>query len=79
MKERFADGIWLGTRKRTDEHVIATVDGDIVFTRSVRIQPEENQWNFDWFNSIRGTPWNHKGDKEKTSAVPKVIPFIEAR
>ena len=75
MKERWGDATWLGKRKSSDEHICCLLDGTILYTASIRVR--EDKWNFEKFNTVRGTPWNLTGKQDGEVITPEVIPFTQ--
>ena len=53
---RWAEGVWLGIRDISGEHIIGTQDG-VVKVRMVRRRPEDQQWKWSEFQKMRGLPW----------------------
>ncbi len=49
------EGIWLGLRWRSDEHLVGTKDG-VVKARTVRRLLDDQKWNPEMINQIRGAP-----------------------
>ena len=54
---RWAEGIWLGIRDESGEHIIGT-EGGIIKARTIRRpgSPEE-RWKWEKFEKMRGLPW----------------------
>ena len=61
MAPRWLPGTWLGKRWNSDEHLVATEEGIIVRTRSVRTRPVEDSWCRDTVCGIKGQPWDPAG------------------
>ena len=60
MAERWYEGVWLGKRFHTEEHLVArATDGVVVRTRSVQSLP--NAISMDLLNKIVGAPWAPAG------------------
>ena len=57
------DGIWLGIRGRTGEHIIGTPEG-VVKAWSVRRRPDEEKWDISVVNAVKGTPARPKPGRE---------------
>ena len=56
MTERWFEGVWLGKRFHTEEHLVApSVDGVVVRTRSV--QPMPNAVTMELLDRMVGAPW----------------------
>ena len=78
MSERWYEGMWLGKRFHTEEHLVArATDGVVVRPRSVQSLP--NAISMDLLNKIVGAPWaptsvmkDHQQVRllEKVSAMP---------
>ena len=58
MLERWVQGVWLGKRFTTDEHVIGHENGKVVRTRNVRPKSLEDAWNMEEIDKIKGQPWD---------------------
>ena len=66
----------MGKRKTSDEHIVGLPHGKIYYTRSVRIRPESDKWDVEKLHTLRGTPWNLKGEVEADEPrIPECIPF----
>lgn len=75
MKERWADAVWLGKRKSSDEHICLLGDGSVAYTASVRIREEREKLSWGIIERMRGTPWNANGDAVACDHVaPEAIP-----
>ena len=48
--------MWYGITDRSGEVIIGTEDG-VVKVRDIRSLSEEEAWSVQWFNDVRGTPW----------------------
>ena len=55
IEKTLLNGIWLGIKGRTGEHIIGTEKG-IVKAYTVKRRPEEERWSIKEFNGVRGTP-----------------------
>ena len=53
--ERLREGIWMGTRLRTNEALIGT-PGGVVKARTISILPEDEKWNGASILDVNGTP-----------------------
>ena len=53
---RFQDGIWLGIRLGTEEHVVGNASG-VFKARSIRRKPSESRWDPKQIADVMGTPW----------------------
>ena len=58
MMERWVQGVWLGKRFTTDEHMIGLENGKVVRTRNVRPKSLEDTWSFEEIDKIKGQPWD---------------------
>ena len=58
MLERWVQGVWLGKRFTTDEHVIGLENGKVVRTRSVRPKSLEDTWKWEEIDKIKDQPWD---------------------
>ena len=58
MLERWVQGVWLGKRFTTDEHVIGLENGNVLRTRNVRPKSLEDTWNMEEIDKIKGQPWD---------------------
>ena len=56
MLEGWVQGVWLGKRFTTDEHVIGLENGKVVRTRNVRPKSLEDTWNMGEIDKIKGQP-----------------------
>ena len=61
LEPRWAEGLWLGKRWESDEHIIGTSDG-IVKCRGIAQVPATERWNRKAVEELKGTPWNWAGD-----------------
>ena len=52
---KWQEGIWLGHAARTTETIIGTQEG-VVKAWAIRRRPEEERWNWEMVNDMRGTP-----------------------
>ena len=50
-------GVWLGKRLTTDEHVIGLDSGKVVTRRNVRPKSLENTWKLEEIGKFKGPPW----------------------
>ncbi len=55
MTERWVNGIWLGKKFQSDEHVVGMEDGSVCVTPSVRLLPDSESWSVDLVKP-RGVP-----------------------
>ena len=54
MEAKWFEGIWLGKRTDTDEHIIY-VNDDLRYARSIRTVIEEKRWNADLIDKVKVT------------------------
>ena len=72
MTPRWVDGIWLGKRFTSDEHIVSLPDGRVVRTRAVQSFPEATKWDLTALNTVVGLPWAPSGTlSHPTFTVPK--------
>ena len=77
MTERWHDGIWLGKRFNTEEHLIAREDGTIIRARSIR--PRNMELTKDMLDKITGAPWQPSGtvsakdDNKKMNVLERTV------
>ena len=58
MSSRWSDGIWIGMKEDTGEHLIGTKEG-VIKARTIRRKgSREERWNRARLAEIRGLPWN---------------------
>ena len=81
MAPRWLKGVWLGKRFGTEEHVIATPEGNVFRSCAVKPHPEI-QFDTKIFDAIKGSPWNPQGfdgdeaglePPEHTGNLPRVM------
>ena len=77
MMERWVQGVWLGKRFTTDEHVIGLEDGKVVRTRNVRPKSLEDTWNFVEIDKIKGQPWDPSVTLTEEKLAQERFPRIE--
>ena len=61
MRECWVEGVWLGKRWSTDEHIVSLPEGRAVRARDVRPLPDERAFDLAVFDPIKGTPSNPSG------------------
>ena len=72
MTPRWLEGIWLGKRFSSEEHVVSMPDGKVVRTRAVQSVAEELQWNKDMVLAVSGLPWAPTGTlTHPTFTIPR--------
>lgn len=54
-RDRFAEGIWLGTNMRTSESIIGTHDG-VFRAGAIRRKPPEERWSASYLQDLKGCP-----------------------
>ena len=75
MQRRWEEGIWLGKRVASDEHIIASASGKLVKTGSISMQPESESWNADAVLAVKAVPWAPDGVLEDDEDVlPGAVP-----
>ena len=57
LRVRWLDGVWLGTRFSTNEHVVGMPDGRVVRAKDVQSMPEEVRWDAKALKAVTGLPW----------------------
>ena len=67
------DGIWLGIKGRTGEHIIGTEKG-IVKAYTVKRRPEEERWSLDIIQCITATPWDWSPGAYEQASQPQIFP-----
>ena len=71
MTPRWLEGVWLGKRYISDEHIVSMPDGRVVRTRAVQALPEETRWSADSIKAVTGLPWAPTGTlQHPTFAMP---------
>ena len=77
MMERWVQGVWLGKRFTTDEHMIGLENGKVVRTRNVRPKTLEDTWNFEEIDKIKGQPWDPSVTLTYEKLAQEKFPRIE--
>ena len=54
-RDRFAEGIWLGTNMRTSESIVGTRDG-VFRAGAIRRKPPDERWNATYLQELKGCP-----------------------
>ena len=72
MEERWVQGLWLGKRTISDEHIVGMEDGSICVTSAVRLLPESASWSMELIDMLKGTPCNPKGEEEEREGDTRV-------
>ena len=65
MTWRWLEGVYLGTRFQSNEHIVALEDGRVVKARSVQALPEERRWNSERALGVQGKPWRPMGTVQR--------------
>ena len=73
MEARWSQGVWLGTKVTSGEHMISMSDGTIVQARSVMLKPENESWNAEEVLSVKLTPWNLKATKKDGTEIAQGV------
>jgi hypothetical protein len=72
VTERWFEGIWLGKRFHTEEHIVADLkSGKVMRTRSIKQLPVETTW--EDINMISGKPWAPRGGNAYRNESPKAV------
>ena len=71
IETTWKEGVWLGIKNRTGEHIIGTPEG-AVKAYSVRRRPEEERWSVAEVNAVRGTPGCPKPGRHDTRVPVRV-------
>ena len=53
---RWSEGVWVGVREESGEHIVLTEQGAIK-CRAIRRRAVEDAWNWEEFTKVKGTPW----------------------
>ena len=61
MRPRWLEGVWLGQRFFSGEHVVAMADGRMVRAGNVQAMAEEVRWKKEAILGIKGLPWQPTG------------------
>ena len=69
MSKRYLTGVWLGIDERTSETRIGCKDGTVTGSRSIVRLPEDERWDKEFLEKVKGTPWNLSGDDEELPAA----------
>ena len=68
LTRRWLDGIYLGMRWTSGEHLVAMRNGRVVKARSLQPFPLEKLWDSDRIGAIIGVPWNPVGTAQRPAA-----------
>ena len=60
MEPRWLQGIWVGKRFGSEEHIVGTAEGGVIRSSAVKPHPEKD-WDMELFNAITGSPWDPSG------------------
>jgi len=63
MEPRWEEGIWLGKRVRSDEHIVACTSGKVMKARSIAMKPLSESWDAAAVMAVKATPWAPGGEK----------------
>ena len=77
MMERWVQGVWLGKRFTTDDHIIGLENGKVVWTRNVRPKSLEDTWSFEEIDKIKGQPWDPSVTLTYEKLAQETFPRIE--
>ena len=58
---RYVTGIWLGINERNSEVYIGLPGGGVTSARSIKRLPEDQKWDKNLIEELKGTPWNLSG------------------
>jgi len=75
IETKWMDGVWLGIKNRTGEHVIGTPEG-IVKAHSVKRRAAEERWDIEAVNAVKGTPGRPKPGR-RDMRIPVRVRFPE--
>ena len=78
MAERWTEGIWLGKIARSDEHILANTDGNIVKTGSIMIKPESESLRSEEVLNIKKEPsgLGHVRNERPTARAPRTPAWV---
>jgi len=79
MQHRWEEGIWLGKRTLSDEHIVASPSGKIMKARSVQPKPLSESWDVEAILAVRATPWSPGGLEEKKTEKEEDVTVPETR
>ena len=68
IEERFREGTYVGLRSVSQEYLVATSEGDVVKTNTIKRRPEEERWNAAAVKGVTGVPWETGERKKRQSA-----------
>jgi hypothetical protein len=72
VTERWLEGIWLGKRFHTEEHIVSDLkSGKVMRTRSIKQMPVETTW--EDINRVAGKPWAPSGGFEEQEEIPRAV------
>ena len=58
MSRRWLEGIYLGTRFTSGEHLVSMSDGRVVKARSIQPFAKELQYRAESIDTVVGAPWD---------------------
>ena len=68
LTRRWLDGVYLGMRFQSGEHLVAMKNGRVVKARSLQPFPLERLWDSERIDGIVGVPWNPVGTAQRQAA-----------
>ena len=57
LDERWGTGIWCGVLEETGEYLIGTSQGIVKARTFRRMSADNDRWNLEALQSMKGTPW----------------------
>eukprot|EP00973_Karenia_brevis_P018495 2535040-Karenia_brevis.AAC.1 len=64
IKARMEYGIFVGVNRKSNEFLVATVEG-VKKARTIKRIPKEERWSEDCLKWVKWAPWKrHEGDEE---------------
>ena len=79
MADRWLEGVHLGTRMESREHIVAMDDGRIVRAGAVQAVAEEVRWDSARVTAISGQPWDVAGTVTRVNRGELVPPHRDER
>jgi len=64
MEKRWGEGIWLGKKVASNEHIIAMKTGEVIQARSVMLKTESESWDVEEVLGVSATPWSLNGNRQ---------------
>ena len=62
MQRRWEEGIWLGKKANSDEHIVWLCSGALVKTNSITLKTEAESWDAKDVLDVKAVPWALKGE-----------------